>query len=84
MGMKAKKIGANLEILRTKLSSKNMDIKNLRKIEDLKIKADNIYTLSKTASNVSNSQEATALAKQVVKGFNSVEEEFGKLVEVIG
>jgi hypothetical protein len=83
MGLKVNKIDENLGILRSKLSSKKVDSKILLRIDDLRIQAKDVYTLSKTAVNLTSHQAAIVLAKQVVKGFNSVEEEYRKLVEEI-
>ena len=84
MGLKVNKIDENLGILRSKLSSGKVDSKILRRIDDLRIQAKDVYTLSKTAVNLTSHQAAIVLAKQLVKGFNSVEEEYRKLVEEIG
>ncbi len=84
LGLKANKISENLVTLKSKLSSKRSSAATVQRIDDLSLKAKDIYSLSKTTSGITSRQAASSLANQVAKSFNLLEEEYGELMEEIG
>lgn len=67
LGLKARKIGENLLVLRSKIPNSKANQESLTRIDELRSLADQTYLLSQSARTLTTRQEATALVSRIAK-----------------
>jgi hypothetical protein len=82
LGLKARKIGENLLVLRSKIPNSIANQESLIRIDELRSLADQTYLLSQSARTLTTRQEATTLASRIVKEHDFLSTQYEEIQEL--